>query len=185
MSVLRLLPLVLPPPHTRNDNTIDDSPPSCIRSAHPRTPVHLTIPLHSFRAVQLPVFITTVWAIRRMSVSGWPGLSEGGALWFPDLTLPALDVANLAAPLGSVGIALPVAVSAAMFANVTLAFGPLDAISVTRKGVLMQELAGESLNVRVRITSRRMCDDQGDKVVYWLEIGFNSHYGRISRSSIL
>ena len=61
-----------------------------------------------------------------MSASSWPGLSEGGTLWFPDLTQPALDIANLAAPLGSAGIILPLAVSAAMFANVSLAFGPLS-----------------------------------------------------------
>lgn len=61
-----------------------------------------------------------------MSASSWPGLSEGGTLWFPDLTQPALDIANLAAPLGSAGIVLPLAVSAAMFANVSLAFGPLS-----------------------------------------------------------
>ena len=71
-----------------------------------------------------------------MSVNAWPGLSDGGALWFPDLTLPALDLANLAAPMGSVGIALPIAVSAAMFANVTLAFGPLDGRSTAMKGAL-------------------------------------------------
>ena len=77
--------------------------------------------------MQLPVFITSVWAIRRMSLSGWPGLSDGGALWFPDLTLPALDLASMTAPLGPAGIVLPVAVAAAMFTNVGLAFGPLQA----------------------------------------------------------
>lgn len=89
--------------------------------------------------MQLPVFISAVWAIRRMSVSSWPGLSEGGALWFPDLTLPALDLANLAAPLGSAGIALPLAVSVAMFANVSLAFGPLDG-AATRTGARSETL---------------------------------------------
>lgn len=49
---------------------------------------------------QLPVFITAMATVRTMSLDGWPGFSEGGAAWFQDLTLPALDLANLTAPLG-------------------------------------------------------------------------------------
>ena len=44
--------------------------------------------------VQLPVFVTAMWASRRMALAPWPGLEAGGALWFPDLTIPALDLAS-------------------------------------------------------------------------------------------
>ncbi len=53
----------------------------------------------SFRT-QLPVFVTSVWAIRRMCMAEWPGLADGGVLWFEDLTLPALDVSTATAPMG-------------------------------------------------------------------------------------
>jgi len=43
---------------------------------------------------QLPVFVTAMWASRRMAAAPWPGFSEGGALWFPDLTLPAVDLST-------------------------------------------------------------------------------------------
>jgi hypothetical protein len=43
---------------------------------------------------QLPVFVTAMWASRRMALAPWPGLEAGGALWFPDLTVPALDLAS-------------------------------------------------------------------------------------------
>ena len=49
---------------------------------------------------QLPVFITAMAAIRTMSLSGWPGFSTGGGAWFPDLTLPAMDLATWTAPMG-------------------------------------------------------------------------------------
>lgn len=44
--------------------------------------------------MQLPVFVTAMWASRRMALAPWPGLEAGGALWFPDLTVPALDLAS-------------------------------------------------------------------------------------------
>ena len=49
---------------------------------------------------QLPVFVTSMWAIRRICVAEWPGLADGGALWFQDLTLPALDASTATAPMG-------------------------------------------------------------------------------------
>lgn len=49
---------------------------------------------------QLPVFITAMATVRTMSITGWPGFSTGGAAWFPDLTMPALDLANMVAPMG-------------------------------------------------------------------------------------
>lgn len=38
--------------------------------------------------------MTAMWASRRMALAPWPGLEAGGALWFPDLTVPALDLAS-------------------------------------------------------------------------------------------
>ncbi len=52
---------------------------------------------------QLPVFITAMATVRTMSITGWPGFSSGGAAWFPDLTMPALDLANMVAPMGGCG----------------------------------------------------------------------------------
>ncbi len=49
---------------------------------------------------QLPVFVTAMAAVRTMSLDGWPGFSEGGAAWFQDLTLPAVDLGSLVAPMG-------------------------------------------------------------------------------------
>ena len=76
---------------------------------------------------QLPVFVTSMWAARRMAVVKWEGLQEGGLAWFPDLTQPALDLSaafvQQLIPLGSAGMVLPAAVAATMFANVALAFG--------------------------------------------------------------
>lgn len=68
-----------------------------------------------------------MWATRRMALVKWQGMSTGGTAWFPDLTLPALDLSSTyvqqVAPLGTLGVVLPAVVTAAMFANVNLAFG--------------------------------------------------------------
>lgn len=71
----------------------------------------------------MPVFVTALMAIRRMSNASWPGFSTEGALWFPDLSLPALDLANLTAPIGSVGAVLPAAIALALFQNLSISFG--------------------------------------------------------------
>lgn len=77
--------------------------------------------------MQLPVFVTAMWATRRMALVKWQGMSTGGTAWFPDLTLPALDLSSTfvqqVVPLGTLGVVLPAVVTAAMFANVGLAFG--------------------------------------------------------------
>ena len=51
-------------------------------------------------AAQFPVFLTSMWSIRLMSLSGWEGFSTGGLAWFHDLTLPAMDLAAFTAPMG-------------------------------------------------------------------------------------
>lgn len=52
--------------------------------------------------IQLPIFITTMATVRHMSLSNWPGLSTGGALWFTDLTLPAVKLSQIAEKLNSI-----------------------------------------------------------------------------------
>lgn len=47
----------------------------------------------------------------------------GGMLWFPDLGQVGMDLATLQCPLGLYGIALPAAVTLAMFANIDRSFG--------------------------------------------------------------
>ena len=49
---------------------------------------------------QLPVFVTAMATVRTMSLNSWPGFREGGAAWFTDLTLPAMDLTQWVAPLG-------------------------------------------------------------------------------------
>lgn len=85
------------------------------------------------RSTQLPVFVTTMWAARRMALLKWAGIEQGGLGWFPDLTVPALDLSaptvQYLIPLGSVGIVMPVLVVAGMFGNLALAFGDSGAAS--------------------------------------------------------
>ena len=50
--------------------------------------------------LQLPIFITAMWSFRSMALASWPGFDTGGALWFKDLTLPAMDLTTLTAPMG-------------------------------------------------------------------------------------
>ncbi|DBA80543.1 hypothetical protein WJX77_009280 [Trebouxia sp. C0004] len=72
---------------------------------------------------QIPLFMTAVMAVRRMSASDWPGFHTGGLFWFTDLCRPALDLAAVNAPLGSWGIVLPAGVALAMLANIQRSFG--------------------------------------------------------------
>ncbi|MEW5301675.1 MAG: hypothetical protein WDW36_004520 [Sanguina aurantia] len=44
--------------------------------------------------VQLPVFMASSMSLRRMSHSGWPGFSQEGAAWFPDLITPPVIIST-------------------------------------------------------------------------------------------
>ena len=63
--------------------------------------------------------------VRRMAKMPWPGFEEGGVAWFTDLTLPAVQWTSttLNAPMGSLGVILPLCVSVSMFINLQVAFG--------------------------------------------------------------
>ncbi|PSC76493.1 ALBINO3 chloroplastic [Micractinium conductrix] len=71
---------------------------------------------------QLPVFVTAMATVRTMSLNSWPGFREGGAAWFTDLTLPAMDLTQWVAPLGTAGVVLPAAITLSMLANIDAAF---------------------------------------------------------------
>jgi len=73
---------------------------------------------------QLPVLVTAVLAVRRLATEAGAPLRHGGALWFPDLTLPAVDAGALLAPMGAAGALLPAAAALLTCANVQRAFSP-------------------------------------------------------------
>ena len=77
--------------------------------------------------VQLPVFFVAVLGVRRLAQQPDIGLELGGAAWFTDLTLAAVDVSTATAPMGLMGAALPCATAAALFANVHRSLGPAAA----------------------------------------------------------
>ena len=72
---------------------------------------------------QLPVLVTGLMAVRRLALQPGLGLEEGGAAWVVDLTLPAVDLGALEAPLGPWGAALPALSAAIMFLNLQLSLG--------------------------------------------------------------
>ncbi|KAL4444895.1 hypothetical protein ABPG77_003945 [Micractinium sp. CCAP 211/92] len=90
---------------------------------------------------QLPVFVTAMAAVRTMSLDGWPGFSEGGVAWFQDLTLPAVDLGSLVAPMGSAGAVLPVAITLSMLANIDAAFS-VPAGSRQQASVMLYVMGG-------------------------------------------
>ncbi len=96
---------------------------------------------------QLPILAAALLGVRAMAGGDWPGLADGGALWFPDLTARAVEVGSavvvdggsgstsggpgallnpsssaLVAPCGPAGAALPAAVAGTLLA--AAAVGP-------------------------------------------------------------
>lgn len=84
----------------------------------PCMPVYLPI------LPQIPVFIYAAACIRTMAQHSWPGFSGEGALWFTDLTLPAVVLADtgLQLPMGWPGLVLPLSATAVMLTSVHLGF---------------------------------------------------------------
>lgn len=125
--------------------------------------------------IQLPVFVTAMWAARRMALVKWPGMTTGGMAWFPDLTIPALDLSatfvQQAVPLGTMGVVLPAAVTAAMFANVGLAFGKVGGSSGQSRSAVADwlgskmRLALEWLTVPMFLVALQLAHAP---LVYWL-----------------
>lgn len=75
--------------------------------AHPQR----TSPLWMVAApvAQVSVLVYGLYSVRYMAKEGWRGLDVGGPFWAVDLTLPAVDVATMSAPLGMQGIVMPAA----------------------------------------------------------------------------
>ena len=75
--------------------------------AHPQR----TSPLWMVAApvAQVSVLVYGLYSVRYMAKEGWRGLDVGGPFWAIDLTLPAVDVATMSAPLGMQGIVMPAA----------------------------------------------------------------------------
>jgi len=125
-------------------------PPSAVLAAFTRLRAAAAAPhpawIVAAPLAQLPVLAAAVLGVRAMATGDWPGLAEGGALWFPDLTARAVEVgsgavasgaapapvlnpssATLVAPLGPAGAALPAAVAGTLLASA--AVGPGRAAS--------------------------------------------------------
>ncbi len=75
--------------------------------AHP----HRVNPLWMIAApmAQVSVLVYGLYSVRYMAKEGWRGLDAGGPFWAVDLTLPAVDVATMTAPLGMQGVVVPAA----------------------------------------------------------------------------
>lgn len=72
---------------------------------------------------QIPLFACAMMAVRRLASEGDSnGLISGGFFWFSDLTLPAMDIATMSAPMGPYGAVLPIVTAGALFANVNANF---------------------------------------------------------------
>ena len=97
---------------------------------------------------QLPILAAALLGVRAMAGGDWPGLADGGALWFPDLTARAVEVGSavvvdggsgstsggpgallnpsssaLVAPCGPAGAALPAAVAGTLLAAAAVGAG--------------------------------------------------------------
>ena len=76
-------------------------------------------------AVQLPVFVTVVLAVRKLATTPGIGMDAGGAAWFVDLTRAAVELETASAPMGIAGGILPGLTAAALFVNINNAFGKI------------------------------------------------------------
>ena len=75
--------------------------------------------------VAIPVSVYSLLVVRAAAVAPLPGLDCGGAAWFHDLTLSAVDASSLASLTGPTGALLPAATVGLAFA--ALQRGPMGA----------------------------------------------------------
>ena len=87
--------------------------------------------------IQLPTFVCAISGVRSLIAKAsndvasghqsalYADLSNGGMMWFRDLTLSGLDLTNLYAPMGMYGVILPSLTAAMVFANIDLNFGKI------------------------------------------------------------
>lgn len=86
--------------------------------------------------LQFPALIYTSASIRAMASAGWPGMSREGALWFRDLTLPALQFAEAGVqlPMGLPGLVLPLALTGIMLTSIRLGFKATGGLACAQRG---------------------------------------------------
>jgi YidC/Oxa1 family membrane protein insertase len=82
-------------------------------------PVWLFTPVFA----HLPSFVTMMWTVKYMAASGEYGFETGGLFWFKDLTLPAVDLVSMTAPMGALGAILPATLIATYIFNMQQLFG--------------------------------------------------------------
>ena len=58
-------------------------------------------------AVNISVLFYGLYSVRHMAAISWPGFEREGPFWAADLTLPAVDLASMTAPLGMQGVIMP------------------------------------------------------------------------------
>ncbi|KXZ43880.1 hypothetical protein GPECTOR_78g68 [Gonium pectorale] len=94
--------------------------------------------------VQIPVFVLVSATLGMMCRAPWPGLSSEGALWFPDLTQPAVLMATGQLPLGPAGLALPLIVYGMTMASLRLGFGASGLAGQQQQGLAAPGAPGSS-----------------------------------------
>lgn len=75
-------------------------------------------------------------AVRRMCTLQWPGLNEGGILWFKDLTQSAFHFSDLSLQMGAAGAALPIAITLSYLTHLQLVFRESSPSDSIRKNVI-------------------------------------------------
>ena len=120
----------------------------------------------------VPALVCGLAAARRLALEPPPGLREGGALWFTDLTLPAIEgtlASGYACPMGIIGGVLP-ALNAAMYMyNVQTSFATPSSSSSSSSTkppavVVVLRLILEWLTLPVLVASMHM---PHSVVIYW------------------
>lgn len=77
-------------------------------------------------AVNISVLFYGLYSVRHMAAIRWPGFESEGPFWAADLTLPAVDLASMAAPLGMQGVIMP----ASLVVTLHLTFSRLRQMSM-------------------------------------------------------
>eukprot|EP00890_Picochlorum_soloecismus_P001604 jgi/Picsp_1/2444/NSC_05905-R1_cytochrome oxidase biogenesis family len=77
-------------------------------------------------AVNISVLFYGLYSVRHMAAVSWPGFESEGPFWAADLTLPAVDLASMTAPLGMQGVIMP----ASLVMTLHLTFSRLRQLSM-------------------------------------------------------
>ena len=93
-----------------------------------RADPHATSPLWVVGAplAQLSVLIYSLYSVRYMAKAGYEGFASGGPSWAMDLTLPAVDVGTMTAPLGVVGAMMPAVLMGGVLVSISKLRPPVN-----------------------------------------------------------